>query len=115
MIRSVSAFLARPSAAHGTVTRRLPGVLTFALLVVLGAQPSLAQQPPNPQALAAQAAAAASWPHTIQPQAIEWPERKRLKARAALSITRPNQPRPLMGTIELTLSTTVDDATGVVR
>ena len=125
MIRFVSAFVTLPSPAHGRETRSLPEALTFALLVVLGAQPSLAQQPPNPQALAAQAAAAASWPHTIQhegstvtvyqPQAIEWPERKRLRARAALSITRPNQPKPLMGTIELTLATTVDDATGVVR
>ena len=50
-----------------------------------------------------------------QPQAIEWPERKRLKARAALSITGPKHPQPLLGTIELTLATTVDEAAGIVK
>ena len=94
-------------------------------LVALAAQPPLAQQPPTPEARAAQSAAAASWPHTIQregstitvyqPQAIEWHDRKWLKARAALSITGPQHPKPLLGTIELTLATTVDEAAGVVR
>jgi hypothetical protein len=96
-----------------------------ALLVLVPAQQARAQQPTDAQALAAQAAAASSWPHTIQregttvtvyqPQAIEWPARQRLKARAALSIVRPKEPQPLMGTIELTLATQVDDATGVVN
>ena len=104
------------------ITRSVAAAL--ALLLLLSTQRALAQQPPNPAALAAQAAAAASWPHTIerdgatvtvyQPQAMEWPDRKRLKARAALSIKRANEP-PLMGTIELTLATTVDEATGIVN
>jgi hypothetical protein len=107
--------MARRSAIRASLT----------LLLVLSAQLALAQQPPTPQALAAQAAAAASWPHTIQrdsstvtvyqPQATEWPDRKRLTARAALSIRRPTQPKPLVGTIELTLATSVDDANGVVN
>jgi hypothetical protein len=94
-------------------------------LVILATAPASAQTPLTPQALAAQSAAAASWPHTIQregstvtvyqPQAIEWPDRKRLKARAALSITGPKHPKPLMGTIELTLATTVDEAAGIVH
>jgi len=94
-------------------------------LAALSAQPALAQAAHTPEALAAQSAAAASWPHTIQhegstvtvyqPQAIEWPDRKRLKARAALSITGPKHPKPLLGTIELTLATAVDEATGIVR
>jgi hypothetical protein len=92
---------------------------------VVLAQPAPAQPALTPQASAAQSAAAASWPHTIQreggtvtvyqPQAIEWPDRKRLKARAALSITGPKHPKPLMGTIELTLATTVDGAAGIVK
>ena len=94
-------------------------------LTALSAQSALTQQPPTLESEAARSAAAASWPHTIkrdgstvtvyQPQAVEWPDRKRLKARAALSITRPGQPQPLMGTIELTLATTVDEAHGVVN
>jgi hypothetical protein len=104
------------------VTGSVAGALVLSL--VLSGQRALAQQAPNPQALAAQASAAASWPHTIeregvtvtvyQPQAMEWPDRKRLKARAALSIKRPHEP-PLVGTIELTLATTVDEATGIVN
>ena len=79
---------------------------------------------PTAAALNAQAAAAASWPHTIehegasvtvyQPQAISWPDRKRLTARAALSITRPGQPKPLLGSIEINLATVTDEASGVV-
>jgi hypothetical protein len=94
-------------------------------LAVPAEQPALAQQALTPQALSAQSAAAASWPHTVQregstvtvyqPQAIEWPDRKRLKARAALSITGPKHPQPLLGTIELTLATTVDEAAGIVK
>ena len=105
--------------------RRIAICAALVSFVALWSQPSLAQQAATPQSLDAQSAAAASWPHTIkrdgstvtvyQPQAIEWPDRKRLKARAALSITRPGQPQPLMGTIELTLATTVDEASGVVN
>src|SRR5215831_1777057 len=107
------------------VIRAVAAAPSLIWLAVLAAQPALAQQPLTAQALAAQSAAAASWPHTIQrdgntvtvyqPQAIEWSDRKRLKARAALSITGPKHPKPLMGSIELTLATSVDEAAGVVK
>jgi hypothetical protein len=81
-------------------------------------QPAAAQTPASP------AAAAVSWPHTIvrdgasvtiyQPQATAWPDRKRLSGRAAISIKRPHDAKPIMGTIELTLATRVDEAAGVV-
>jgi hypothetical protein len=110
--------------ARGALIRAVAAALSIISLVVL-AQPAPAQPALTPQASAAQSAAAASWPHTIQreggtvtvyqPQAIEWPDRKRLKARAALSITGPKHPKPLMGTIELTLATTVDEAAGIVK
>jgi hypothetical protein len=70
------------------------------------------------------AAAADSWPHTIvkdgatitvyQPQAISWPDRKRLTTRTALAIKKAGESAPIMGTIELALFTTVDEAAGVV-
>ena len=97
------------------------------LLVAAGmaaASPAVAQQPPSPEYLAAQTIAAASWPHTTQrdgatvtvyqPQAIAWPERRTLTARTAVAIVRPGQTKPLLGTIELTLATRVDEAQGVV-
>jgi hypothetical protein len=107
------------------MTRRSALCVALVFLAALSAQRALAQPARTPEALAAQSAATASWPHTIQyegstvtvyqPQAIEWPDRKQLKARAALSITGPKHPKPLMGTIELTLATTVDEATGIVK
>lgn len=88
------------------------------------ALPAVAQQPPSPVSLAAQTVAAASWPHTTtrdgatvtvyQPQAVAWPERRTLTARTAVAIVRPGQTKPLLGTIELTLATRVDEAQGVV-
>lgn len=111
--------------ARRFVLRAAPLFLVALSAQLALAQLALAQQARTPEALAAQSAATASWPHTIQhegttvtvyqPQAIEWPDRKRLKARTALSITGPQHPKPLMGTIELTLATTVDEATGIVR
>jgi hypothetical protein len=98
-------------------------MLLLAVLVVLPAWPALAQPASTADYGAAQAAAAA-WPHTIsrdgatvtvyQPQAISWPERQTLTARAAVAIARPGQSKPLLGTIELTLATRVDEAAGVV-
>ena len=62
--------------------------------------------------------AAAGWPHTVamgqasvtvyQPQAMAWPDQKRLTARAALAITPQGATAPVLGTIELTVATTVD-------
>jgi hypothetical protein len=124
MTRSLSALVTLVWSARGTARRDVTAAVSAAVLGLIAAPTAPAQQP-NPQALAAQAAASASWPHTIQregstvtvyqPQAIEWPQRKRLTARAALSIVRPQQPQPLMGTIELTLATTVDEAHGIVN
>jgi hypothetical protein len=87
---------------------------------------ALSQQAAAPMMPALSApAAAASWPHSIvrdgatvtiyQPQATSWPDRRRITARAALAITRAGQPQPLMGTIELSLATQVDEAGGVVN
>jgi hypothetical protein len=102
-------------------------IYSLFLLVAAGmaaALPAVAQQPPSPEYLAAQTVAAASWPHTTQrdgatvtvyqPQAIAWPERRTLTARTAVAIVRPGQTKPLLGTIELTLATRVDEAQGVV-
>lgn len=93
--------------------------------------PALAQQqpPPPPAYLAAQApaapAAAPSWPHTVsqdgasatiyQPQAVDWPDRKRLTARAALAIQPAGQAHPIIGTVELSLATQTDEAAGIVH
>src|SRR6185437_9646380 len=64
---------------------------------------------------------APSWPHAMnvhganvvvyQPQAISWPEHQTLTARAAVSITPPGAPAPILGTIELTLAARTDAAT----
>jgi hypothetical protein len=96
----------------------------LALLAGLSTLAANSQQSGMPQAAAAQAGFAA-WPHTLvrdgatvtvyQPQATGWPERKRLSARAALSIVRPGEKHPLMGTIDLSLATAVDAAAGVVN
>jgi hypothetical protein len=125
MVGSLPALRAAPLHAPRAVAGRVAAAWSVTLLLLPSAPPVLAQQASTPEALTAQADAAASWPHTIkregstvtvyQPQAIAWPDRKRLTARAALSITRAGQPKPLMGTIELTLATTVDAASGVVN
>jgi hypothetical protein len=98
--------------------------LLLALLAGLPTVPANSQQGAMPQAAPAQAGFSA-WPHTLvrdgatvtvyQPQATAWPERKRLSARAALSIVRPGEKHPLMGTIDLSLATAVDAAAHVVN
>jgi hypothetical protein len=81
-----------------------------------------------PACLPAKAAAAtvqaALWPHTItmdgasvtvyEPQAISWPDEKRLTARAALAIAQPGKSQPLVGTVEVAYATQVDAATRTV-
>ncbi len=72
---------------------------------------------------------AALWPHTTvvngasvtvyQPQAISWPDHKVLTARAAVAITPPGTPdktapKPILGTIEVSLATTTDEASRMV-
>jgi hypothetical protein len=101
-----------------------PHIVVVALAVLWNSTGTIAQQAAPISLGAAQAAAAASWPHTItingasvtvyEPQAISWAERKSLTARAAVGILRPGQTNPFLGTIELTVATRVDDANGVV-
>jgi hypothetical protein len=67
---------------------------------------------------------AASWPHTItvngasvtvyEPQAIDWPNRATLRARAAIAITPAGAAHPILGTIEISGSTQVDTANNLV-
>ncbi|HUC19232.1 MAG TPA: hypothetical protein VMA37_16250 [Acetobacteraceae bacterium] len=69
-------------------------------------------------------AASASWPHTItepagsvtvyQPQAVSWPDRGRLTARAAIAIMQAGQTKPILGTIEVSLATKTDTKAGIV-
>ncbi len=101
-----------------------PGILLLLIAAATPALPAVAQQPPSSEYLAAQTTAAVSWPHTTerdgakvtvyQPQAVAWPERRSLTARTAVAIIRPGQTKPLFGTIELTLTTRIDDNAGVV-
>ncbi len=92
------------------------GITTCVLVALwLASLPAQAQTQP---------AASARWPHTItepggsltvyQPQAISWPDRKRLTARAAIAVTPSGQTKPILGTIEVSLATTTDTAAGIV-
>lgn len=90
-----------------------------ALLLLLSstAVPALAQP-------AIKAAPQPPWPHTntidgttvtiYQPQAIAWPDHADLTARAAIAITRQGDARPVLGTIDVTVSTETDAGTGMV-
>jgi len=67
---------------------------------------------------------AASWPHTThvngatvtvyEPQAIDWANHTTLRARAAIAITPPGRPQPILGTIEISGTTTVDTTNDLV-
>ena len=67
---------------------------------------------------------ATAWPHTIdvsgaavtvyEPQAIDWPNRATLRARAAIAITPPGSAHAILGTIELSGSTEADTTNNVV-
>ncbi len=110
-------------ASRNSLRYRAATLVCAALALPLAWVPGAAAQS-APDSFQAQAAAAAQWPHTLvrdgatvtvyQPQATAWPDRRRLVARAALSIARAGQPQPIMGTIELTLASTVDEAAGTV-
>ena len=73
----------------------------------------------------AMAQEAADWPHTIatpngatatvyQPQAISWPDQKTLTTRMALAITPAGAKTPVLGTLEISFATVVDNATHLV-
>jgi hypothetical protein len=80
-----------------------------AFLLILAASPVYADTEP---------AAFAPWPHIIaangahvvvyQPQAIAWPDQRTLTARAAIEVTPPGAPQPILGTIEVSLTTAVE-------
>lgn len=65
-----------------------------------------------------------TWPHTIttpnastvvyQPQAIAWPDHEKLTARAALAITPRGAKTPIVGTVDISLATRTDAASGEV-
>jgi hypothetical protein len=65
------------------------------------------------------------WPHTItengasvtvyQPQAMSWPDEKQLTARAAIAIKPAGTTQEILGTIEVSLTTSVDQATRTVH
>jgi hypothetical protein len=67
---------------------------------------------------------AAAWPHTVQvngatvtvyePQAIDWPNHATLSARAAIAIQPPGSAKTILGTIEISGTTTVDTANDLV-
>ncbi len=74
---------------------------------------------------AARAQDATTWPHTVtgpngttvvvyQPQAVSWPDQKTLTARMALAITPAGAKDPILGTVELSFATTIDNATHLV-
>src|SRR5580704_10591287 len=114
------------SASVAAVSSAARGACALSLLLWLLPLAATAQETAAPAvpALAAPAAAA-SWPHTLvrngatvtiyQPQATSWPDRRRLTARAALSISRPGQAQPLMGTVEFAFASSVDEPAGVVN
>ncbi|HET9019652.1 MAG TPA: hypothetical protein VFN46_08700, partial [Acetobacteraceae bacterium] len=110
----------------GRIARRNPAPRQIALIVVACAAllapcaPVFAQTP-----AATSSAAAAPWPHTLhhgaatltvyQPQATSWPERKRLTARMAVAVEAPGHDQPILGTVEVSLATSVDEAAGIVH
>jgi hypothetical protein len=114
------------SASVAAVSSAARGACALSLLLWLLPLAATAQETAAPAvpALAAPAAAA-SWPHTLvrngatvtiyQPQATSWPDRRRLTARAALSISRPGQAQPLRGTVEFAFASSVDEPAGVVN
>ncbi|GAN77885.1 hypothetical protein [Acidisphaera rubrifaciens] len=86
--------------------------------------------PPVASPAASRAAAPAetatpAWPHTItengaavtiyQPQAVSWPDRATLTARAAVAVTPAGEKTPILGTIDVTLATQTDAQTGLVQ
>jgi hypothetical protein len=65
-----------------------------------------------------------TWPHTrivegasvtvYEPQAISWPGRQKLTARAAIAIIPSGQTKQILGTIQLAATTQLNDASGIV-
>ncbi len=97
---------------------RFASLLLSGLLVFGQAAPGFAQARPP-------AAIVAEWPHTMsgaqgsvtvyQPQAIGWADHATLTARAAVAITPTGAKTPILGTLDLSVSTTVDPAAKLVQ
>ncbi len=97
-------------------------VLTLPLIQPLVVSPALAQTQPN--AARPVAEQSAPWPHLIQgeqgsvtvyqPQAISWEDRATLTARVAVAVTPTGAKDPILGTLEITVTTAVDPAAGIV-
>jgi hypothetical protein len=93
------------------------------LIPVLGAASALLS-PAFAQSAGTAPSPVASWPHSMtvhgatitiyEPQAIEWPDRTMLRARAAISITPPGATQAIIGTIEFQGATQVDLDTQLV-
>ena len=76
------------------------------------------------QAPAAAVPSSVAWPHTVsgrggsatiyQPQVISWPGQTTLNARAAVAVTRQGGGTPILGTVEVTATTSTDFATRTV-
>lgn len=100
--------MSRVRGLRGAIQR----LLVFALLILAAPQQPIAQT------------AMPQWPHTIkadggtaviyQPQAVTWPDHGTLTARAAVAVTSAGTNNPVLGSIELTLATHTDAATGMV-
>ena len=90
-----------------------PIVYTAAFLALAGLGPAEAAIPAPVQQ--SQGAADQLWPRTLskngatvtvyQPQAISWPDREKLTARAAVEILPKGQAKPWLGTVELSMDT----------
>ncbi len=107
--------------------------LAGAVSLVLAMSAAIAQPAATPPAAndwtQPASAQAAAWPRTVtrdgasvtiyQPQATGWTDRKRLTARAAIAVTPQGQGQgqdhPILGTVELSLITSADDAGGLVQ
>ncbi|TCI00448.1 hypothetical protein EJV46_07395 [Roseococcus sp. SYP-B2431] len=100
------------------------GVATRRRILLAGAAVVAAPWPVVAQQATSAAAAPGPWPHVTnvqgatvtihQPQVISWPGQTVLNARAAVGIERPGQPRPFLGTFEITADTRADLQTRMV-
>ncbi|MGE0420584.1 MAG: hypothetical protein AB7O80_27570, partial [Acetobacteraceae bacterium] len=93
------------------------------LLLAAPLAPTWAQG--RPQQGTQPSASVSPWPHTMtgpngsvtvyQPQAISWTDHRTLTARAAVEITQKGAETPIVGTLDLQVTTAVDPAANLVR
>jgi hypothetical protein len=92
------------------VRMRLVRLLLFACMMLLPLG-SMAQEPDWPHTVATPNGATAT---VYQPQAISWPDQKTLTTRMALAITPAGAKTPVLGTLEISFATVVDNTTHLV-